>query len=207
MINLEVIKREKKAYFDDKKQIKGIVYGGDVKENILIFVDYIKFSKIFEEAGMSHIIELNIEGDKKDVLIKEFQLDPIMDTFRHIDFFVLTKGVEIEVEIPLEFIGESPAVKLGNILTKVHTNLKVKCVPKNIPEKFEIDLSILETIENTIRMKDIALPEGVSFVSENMEDVVVSVAAPIEEVVEVIESEDGEGDKTEVTKEEDEDKK
>jgi large subunit ribosomal protein L25 len=186
MLKIEGKKREAKASVDTKSQVIGVVYGGDVKENILVILDYNKFNKIFIEAGTSQIISLNIEGEEYDVLVKEFQLNPVTDRFTHIDFYAITKGQEMEVNIPFEFIGESPAVKSGNVLNKVHTDIKVICLPKDIPAHIEIDLSVLETIQDSVRLEDIKLGDGVRFVSENMADVIVSVSAPVEEIEEEV---------------------
>ena len=185
MIKLTAEKREKNVSFDDKKQLRGIVYGGGVDENIMVMMDYNPFVKVFSEAGTSQIIDLEISGESHEVLVKDFDLDPVSDNFRHVDFYAITRGEEMEVTVPFEFIGESEAVeKGGNILNKVMIDITVKSLPRNIPANIEIDLSVLKTVSDSIRLADIKLPEGVAFVTENLEDVVVSVSAPREEVEE-----------------------
>lgn len=207
MLKIEGKNRELNNSVDKNNQVIGVIYGGDIEKNILVILDYNEFNKIFAEAGTSQIISLNIEGEEYDVLVKEFQLDPVNDRFVHIDFYAITKGQEVEVSIPFEFIGESPAVKLGNVLNKVHTDIKVTCLPKDIPAYIEIDLSVLETTQDSIRLEDIKLGDGVKFISENMSDVVVSVSVPVEEVEEEVVKEESEDDKEEeVVKEEDEEK-
>jgi large subunit ribosomal protein L25 len=181
MLKIEAKKRDIKELVDKNKQIIGVVYGGDVKENILVTLDYNTFYKTFSEAGTSQIISLDIEGESHDVLVKEFQLDPVNDRFVHIDFYAITRGQEMEVVVPFEFVGESEAVKNGNILNKVHTDAKVVCLPKDIPAHIDVDLSSLHTTEDSVRLEDINLSAGVKFATENMEEVVVSVSAPDEE--------------------------
>ncbi len=193
MIKLTAEKREKSVSFDDKKQLRGIVYGGGVDENIMVMMDYNPFVKVFSEAGTSQIIDLEISGESHEVLVKDFDLDPVSDNFRHVDFYAITRGEEMEVTVPFEFTGESEAVeKGGNILNKVMIDITVKSLPRNIPANIEIDLSVLKTVSDSVRLADIKLPEGVAFVTENLEDVVVSVSAPKEEVEE--ESVEAEGE-------------
>lgn len=180
MLKIEAQKRKKKSSLDSTK-VSGVVYGGELKENILVSLDYNTFEKVFMEVGTSQIISLNIEGEEHDVLVKQFQLDPVSDRFIHIDFYVITKGQEMEVVVPFEFVGESPAVKSGNVLNKIHTDIRIISLPKDIPAHIEIDLSVLETTEDSIRLEDIKLSEGVKFATEHMGGVVVSVSAPVEE--------------------------
>ena len=192
MIKLEGQKREKKQDFDGKKQIKAIVYGGGVDENVMVMIDYNPFVKVFTEAGTSQIIELNADGEKYEVMIKDYDLDPVTDVFRHVDFYAITRGAEMEVVVPFEFVGESEAVKAGNILNKVMNEVSIKSVPSKIPAHIEIDLSVLETTADSVRLADIKLPEGVVFLTENLEDAVVSVSAPKEEVEEEVVEAEGE---------------
>jgi len=192
MIKLTAEKREKGASFDEIKQLRGIVYGSGVDENIMVMVRLSEFAKVFSEAGTSQIIDLDINGESHEVLVKDFDLDPVSDRFRHVDFYAITRGEEMEVTVPFEFTGEAPAVKAGNILNKVLTDITVKSTPKNIPAHIEIDLSVLETTADSIRLSDIKLPEGVSFVAENLEEVVVSVSEPKEEVEEEVSAENTE---------------
>ncbi len=192
MIKLTAEKREKGASFDEIKQLRGIVYGSGVDENIMVMVRLSEFAKVFSEAGTSQIIDLDINGESHEVLVKDFDLDPVSDRFRHVDFYAITRGEEMEVTVPFEFTGEAPAVKAGNILNKVLTDITVKSTPKNIPAHIEIDLSVLETTADSVRLSDIKLPEGVSFVAENLEEVVVSVSEPKEEVEEEVSAENTE---------------
>lgn len=184
MINLEAQKREQGATFDDKKELRGIIYGGGVDENIMVMMDYNTFAKAYAVTGTSQIIDLDVAGESHEVLVKDFDLDPVSDRFRHVDFYAITRGEEMEVNIPFEFTGESEAVKAGNILNKVMNDVAIKSLPRNIPTHIEIDLSALETTADSIRLSDITLPADVSFVTEHMDEVVVSVSAPREEVEE-----------------------
>lgn len=203
MIKLTGQKRELGQDFDERKELRGIIYGGGVDENIIIMMDYNEFAKIYKEAGTSQIINLNIDKDSYKVLVKDIDLNPVTDNFRHIDFYAITENEKMEVNVPFEFIGESSAEKLGNILNKIMLDISINSLPKDIPAHIEIDLSVLETVSDSIRLEDIKLPEGVSFTTENMKEVIVSVSIPKEEVEEEsVESEVAENKTEETSNEE-----
>jgi large subunit ribosomal protein L25 len=190
MLKIEVNKREQKSSVNKLEKVIGVVYGGEIKENILITLDYNKFAKIFSEVKTSQVFLLDIDGKEVEVMVKDFQLDPVNDRFVHVDFYAITKGHEMEVVVPFNFINESEAVKLGNILNKVHMDIKILSTPKNIPTEIKIDLSSLETVEDTIRLSDVKLGEGVRFASEDIDEVIVSVSKPDEETAEEVVSEE-----------------
>jgi large subunit ribosomal protein L25 len=119
-----------------------------------------------------------------DCLIKEVQLDPIKDVPVHADFYALEKGQKVKVRVPLEFIGVSPAVKdLGAVLVKVMHDIEIEAVPKDLPHRVEIDISMLSSFGSQIFAKDAKLPNGVTLV-EKADDVVASVYEPKEEKIE-----------------------
>jgi large subunit ribosomal protein L25 len=143
------------------------------------------FDKAFKEAGESNTIRLTLPEGALDVLIHEVQLDPVKHIPMHADFLVVDMNKPIEVMVPLEFIGVSPAVKGGlGVLTKVMHEIELKGLPKNMPHAVEVDISSLVTLENQIHVKDIKLPTGVETLADE-EDVVALVAAIKEEVEEV----------------------
>lgn len=187
MLKVEAKKRNLKESADKDKEVIGVVYGGDIKENILVTLDYNTFNKAFSEVGTSQIVSLDVEGESHEVLVKQFQLNPVTDRFTHIDFYAVTRGQEMEVVIPFVFTGESKAVNLGNILNNVQSDIRVICLPKDIPAQIEVDLSSLNTTEDSIRLEDINLPSGVKFASEHTDEVVVSISAPEEDEDEPVE--------------------
>jgi large subunit ribosomal protein L25 len=141
------------------------------------------FGKAWKEAGESSTIRLALPEGELDVLIHEVQMDPVKYIPTHVDFLVVDMKKPIEVAVPLEFVGVSPAVK-GNlgVLMKVMHELEVKGLPANIPHQIEVDISTLETLENQIHVKDLKLPKGVETMAG--EDDVVALVAAIKEEVE-----------------------
>ena len=163
--------------------LPAVLYGAG-KESTAITVPAMAFSKAFKEAGESNTIRLSLPEGELDVLIHDVQLDPVRHIPRHIDFLVVDMNKPIEVAVPLEFVGVSPAVK-GNlgVLTKVMHEIEVSGLPKNIPHTIEVDISTLETLENQIHVKDLQLPAGVTVMSDENE-VIALVSAVKEEVEE-----------------------
>ncbi|HRH31463.1 MAG TPA: 50S ribosomal protein L25 [Candidatus Paceibacterota bacterium] len=159
------------------------VFYGSGKETTPISVPMMAFDKAFKEAGESSTIHLVLPDGELDVLIHEVQLHPVKHVPIHADFLVVDMNKPIEVAVPLEFVGVSPAVK-GNlgVLTKVIHELEVRGLPKNIPHQIEVDISSLETLENQIHVKDIKLPSGVEAMIG--EDEVVALVSAVKEEVE-----------------------
>lgn len=157
------------------------VFYGKKEASTSISIHKIDFLKVWKEAGESSVINLETSEGSKESLIQAIDLDPITNIPRHADFYVFEKGHKLEVEIPIKFIGVSPAVKdLGGMLVKILHELKVTAKPKDLPHTVDIDISSLANFTNQILAKDIILPAGVEL-RENLEEVVALVSAPREE--------------------------
>ena len=187
--------------------IAAIVYGQSA-ENILVKVKANDFVKIYEQAGESNLIKLEIEGQNPfQVLIKDTQRDILKDFFIHADFYRVDMSKELSAEIPLEFIGESKAVKeQGALLNKAIDEVSVECLPQDLVSHIEIDISVLENIGDAIFIKDINVPQGIKIMN-NIDDVVVTVTEQVQEEEEQVEAsseeEAKEAEKKEAEKKED----
>lgn len=154
------------------------VYYGHKKEATPIQIKKNDFLKLWRNAGESTIVKLNIDDGELEALINDVDLDPITSEPRHADFYVFEKGHKVEIAVPIEFIGISPAVKdLGGVLMKILREIKVKAEPKSLPHQIEVDISPITELEGHILAKDISLPKGVEL-AENLDEVVVTVTAP-----------------------------
>ena len=164
--------------------IPAVVYGAH-HASTPIAISAHAFEKVLREAGEATIVSLAGLGEPLPTLIHEVDLDPITNQPRHVDFYAVTKGEKVEVAIPLTFIGESPAVEAGANLVKVLHELEVEADPMNLPHDIKVDLSVLAAINDKIHAKDLALPAGVTLVSEP-EEVVALVQEVVEEKEEVV---------------------
>lgn len=184
MITLKVEKRDKKESLSEirKAGFMPAVFYGKKEASTPIKLQYAIFEKTLKEAGESTILHLEGKDIDVDVLIHEVDLDPVTDKPRHADFYAIEKGKKLEVSIPLEFIGVSPAVKdLGAVLVKVMHEIEIEALPKDLPHKIEVDLSKLATFDSVITAGDINMPEGV-VLKEKATEIVASVYEPKEEV-------------------------
>jgi len=156
--------------------IPGVLYGQG-EENQNISVNYLDFSRVYSKAGENAVVELDILGKSVPALIYDIQHDAMSGNFSHVDFLQVNMKEEVEANIPLEFIGESAAVKAnGGVLVKNMDEIEVKCLPANLPSKFEIDISALVTFEDQIKIADIKIPAGVEILGDS--DSVIALVEP-----------------------------
>jgi large subunit ribosomal protein L25 len=170
-----VAKETKKEGF-----IPAVYYGSHMKSTP-IFINAIEFSKVYDQAGESSTLTLVTEHGNENALVQDVQYDPVKSTYRHVDFYVLEKGQKVDVEIPIEFVGESLAVKEGGILVKVMYELGVQGDPTALPHEFTVDISALKTPSDVIKVSDIVLPKGVELYHVNPSDIIASIAIAQEE--------------------------
>lgn len=161
----------------EKGFIPAVVYGPGHKP-VSIQVAYNDFKKTFNEAGESTLIKLEIDDHVKNVLIHDVSIDPVDDTFTHIDFYQVLMDKTIKTHVPLVFEGEAPAVKgLDGVLIKNLTELEIEALPKDLPHEIKVDVSSLDSFDKHIRIKDLQIPEGVKVLEES-EELIVSVIPP-----------------------------
>jgi large subunit ribosomal protein L25 len=160
-----------------ENMIPAVMYGNKIDSQNLL-VNYLDFERVYNKAGESALIELETKGKKVNVLVHDIQLDPLSGKFSHVDFFQVNMKEEVETEIPLEFVGESPAVKeLSGVLVKSLDEISVKCLPADLPEKYEIDISKLATFDDVIAVKDLKISDKVEIMTD-LETIIVSVQEP-----------------------------
>lgn len=164
---------------------------GHGQENIHLSVPTKEFLKVFKEAGESTIIRLKVkskEGEVKseefNVLIHDLQKNPLTDEISHIDFYQVRMGEKITISVPLEFIGEAPAVReKEGILVRAMQEVEVEALPADLPRSIEVNLDELSEIGMSIYVKDLRVVKGVEILVEP-ETVVATVTEPVKEEVE-----------------------
>ncbi len=163
--------------------VPAVVYGAG-RENTSISVAMQDFLKVYKEAGESGTVSLELPSGTATVLVHELTLDPVKNTPQHVDFLAIDVNKPIEVAIPLEFVGVSPAVKgsLGTLIKQLH-EIEVKGLPKDLPHSIEVDISSLDVVDSHISVSDLKIPAGVEVLA-NDTDIVATIAAVKEEVEE-----------------------
>lgn len=144
--------------------IPAVVYGGNKPaESVTILAKEI--AKLFEnEAAYSHVIELNVDGAKQNVIVKAMQRHPSKQFIMHADFVRVVAGQKLTAIVPVHFVGEEAPVKKGGEISHVLNEIEVTCLPKDLPEFIEVDLSALE-IGAIVHLSDLKAPKGVEFVA------------------------------------------
>src|SRR3989338_8672485 len=161
------------------------VYYGKKDKSQPVFIFLKEFQKIFKEAGETSVIELNLEGVKKNILIHDTAFDPLSGAPVHADFLVVEMDKPIEAVVPLTFVGESNAVKsLGGILVKVLHEIEVKALPSDLPHQLEITLSKLKNLEDKIFVSDLKLPAGVKILERASDEIIALIETAKEEKAE-----------------------
>ena len=160
-------------------RVPGVVYGRGM-EPIPIEVDRREFiTALNTDAGMNVLLELQLDGDKVLTLARELQRDPVRGTLLHADFVYIDVTKTVEVEVPVNVVGEPAGVKEGGVLEQPLFTVHVTCLPTDVPEHIDIDVSALN-IGDSLRIGD--LPKSDKYEVTNDPDTpVVTIAAPISE--------------------------
>ena len=156
----------------------GIVYGGSAKPTPIELDHNALFHALRNEAFHASILTMKLDGAATRVLLRDVQMHPFRNEILHVDFQRVDENRKIHMKVPLHFVnGElSPAVKLsGAIISHVTPELDVSCLPKDLPEFIEVDLSLLE-VGHSIHVSAVKLPPGVTVVSHGRMDPVVAAA-------------------------------
>lgn len=186
-IKLTAIERAEEASTKNLKEeglVPAILYGPHLKNNILLKVNRNEFVKVFAQAGESTLIDLEIEGKKegKKIVVKDVQTEPVSGNIIHIDFYEVDMKKPIEAVVSLNFVGESGAVKnLGGALIRNIHELEIKCLPTDLINHIDIDISKMDNFGDTIAIKDIKVPGGVEILKEDNEVVAIVVEPKKEE--------------------------
>ena len=158
------------------------VFYGPKQEATSIKINEKDFLKLYKEVGESTIITLNDGKEDYDVLVHDVQFHAVSGRPLHVDFYAIEKGKKVEVDVPLEYEGVSPAEKtLGGILVKVTHEIAISAMPKDLPQQIIVDISSLVDFDSQIKASDLKLPAGVELNLEDEETVLILVQEPKEE--------------------------
>lgn len=161
----------------DQGQVPGVIYGPQEKAQSLA-VGYNELIKILNQAGTSHIINLKLDDQDMRAIVRDYQQDPVSDKVIHVDFLQIADDRPIMTKVPLKFVGESVGVKEhGGKLDIKNDQVKVKCLPLDLPEAIEVDISGLVDLNQSILIKDLIVSDQVVILN-NPNDPVVAVIVP-----------------------------
>ncbi len=161
------------------EEIPAVLYG--LEDNLSLSVGSKEFTKVLADKGRSALINLKVEGGKQHkVILKETQTHPLKELCVHVDFLEVALDKAVKVSVPVNLVGQSPGEKLGGIVNHILKTLEVECLPTNIPQVFDVDMSGVK-LDQVVHVSDMQLPEGVKVLQRPAEAIVSVHLAKAEE--------------------------
>ena len=162
--------------------IPGVVYAKN-QENVNVQFEAREFYKVLRQAGTSTIITLDVNGEGKDVLIKDFQTHPYKNQFLHVDFQAIDQNQAIRVSVPVNLIGRDDLNADAGVLVQNIDVVEVECLPKYIPQTADVEIKDLQIGENkTVADLDIFKDENINVLAD-AEEVICSLQEVSEEEI------------------------
>ncbi|MBE0468412.1 MAG: 50S ribosomal protein L25/general stress protein Ctc [Methyloprofundus sp.] len=146
--------------------IPAVIYGGNGEPELIELIHNDVVKSLVNEAVYSHILKLNIGGKVENAILKDIQRHPAKTQILHMDFMRVVMAEKLKINVPLHFINEAlcPGIKEGGVLTHSMIDVEIECLPKNIPEYIEVDLTGLQ-IGESIHLAQIVLDDGLEMVA------------------------------------------
>jgi large subunit ribosomal protein L25 len=157
--------------------IPATIYGHKF-DSISVQVDGKSFNKLFEHVGESGLVDLVVGENTYPVIFRNPQYHPVWGDLIHIDCYKVNLKEKITASVPIEFVGESLAVKEGKILVPVTEEIEVEALPADLPEKITVDLGALETLESVVTVADLIFDKDLVEIKTALDQVVVKVEEP-----------------------------
>ncbi len=170
--------------------IPAVLYGGGSSNVPLTLKKQDVFMILRSDTGENTVFQVSFDSESRDVMIKELQRDPVTDEILHADFVHIAMDKVIQVSVPVVSVGEAVGVKTeGGFVDFITREVEIECLPKDIPERIEIDISGLH-LRQSLKAEDITLPEGVKLITSS-DTILVLIEVPLkEEEIEVEEEEE-----------------
>lgn len=164
------------------KNVPAVVYGHK-QEAISIKMGSSDVLRAFRAAWENHVVSLDVDGKKMDVLFHEVQKAPVSGDIIHVDFYAITKGEKVHTHIPLVFVWVSKAkAEEGAIIEELVKQVEVKCLPTDLVDSFEVDLAKLEKTWDNIKVWDLNISSKFEVLSSSDEVIAIAAKAKVEKI-------------------------
>jgi len=158
-------------------QIPATIYGREF-EPISIQLPTLELNKLYDQVGESSLLEIIIDENNYPVIFKNPQFHPVSSDLIHIDCYKVNLKEKITTTVPLDLVGESPAVKNGNTLVQILNEIEVEALPSDLPENIEVDISSLTEVDDKITVSELNLDHDKVEVKTDAEQAIVIIEAP-----------------------------
>lgn len=162
-----------------QEKLPGIIYGAK-KDPQALTLDHNELIHALEhEAFYSSILEIKIDGQPQRAVLKALQRHAYKPKLTHVDFLRVDENTEITMNVPLHFVGECPAVAEGGVVNHLLTEVEISCLPKDLPEYIEVDISGLQ-MDDSIHLSQLKVPAGVTIIAleHDNDEAVANVHVP-----------------------------
>jgi len=159
--------------------VPGVVYGGGSGDSVSFKVDWRALRQVLVDG--SALIDLEVAGKKRPVIVKDQQIHPVREEVIHIDLLEvrLDEKIQTTVSVHVEGTEEAPGIKEGGVLEQVTHQLNIEALPTAIPDAILVDVSGME-IAATMHLSELTPPEGVTFLDDAEETIIATVVVPTE---------------------------
>jgi large subunit ribosomal protein L25 len=163
--------------------LPGVVYGAGLEPTAIQF-DEVEASRVLVRTSGSTLLDLKVDGESHQVIVRDIQRDVITRRLLHVDLLKVAMDVKIRTEVPIELVGEAPAVKeIGGLLVTGISMLEVEALPSDLVDRVSVDLEVLKEIDDTILIEDLAVSGSITILSDPSE-LVARVIYQAEEIIE-----------------------
>lgn len=157
-------------------EVPCVLYGAGVEQNVLFQVPELALRPLIFTTE-KHVTDIVVDGTTYSAILKSIVMHPVTDRPFHADFLALKRGEKVRISVPLHFTGTAPATRNGLVLSTSRHEVEIEVLPRNIPGFIEVSLEGMATVEDSFRVADLVLPEGVE-VLNTPDDVIVAVVPP-----------------------------
>ena len=184
---------KKVAHLRHKGRLPAVVFGHG-QTSVPITVDAHDFEILRRRIAGSTLVDVSIDGEKPHpVLVQRVQISPVTRKMLHAELFLVRMTEEVTMDIPVVTTGESPAVfDLGGTLLHALESVRVRALPGNLPERFEVPVEALVDFEMSVHVRDLVVPADVTLLTDP-DEMVVRVLAPRVDAAVAVEAAEGEG--------------
>jgi len=176
---------KKVAQLRRQGMLPGVIYGRHMDQPLIIQMDYHTTSLLASKLSSSTLVTLNLEGKKYNAILRDRQRDVIFGRLTHLDFQAVAMDEVLRTTVDIELVGESPLLKtMDAVINQGLYSLEIESLPQNMPERIEVDISVILTTEDVITVADLNLGKDVTILTDQ-EEVIASVtfaAAEAEEL-------------------------